>query len=132
MSISGRCACGAVSYKGDAEPRFSFHCQCRACQYLSGSGHASGFVYPREDLTLTGALLQWTRESGSGKGVTTHRCAICGSPVFNAPGAMPDVIMINPGTLDDPSQFQPQKILYPEEAQPWDQIHLPAQAGDSQ
>ena len=58
MSIrfQGGCACGAVHYESSAEPRFSFHCQCRQCQRSTGTGHASLLAVAAEALSVRGKL----------------------------------------------------------------------------
>ena len=129
MSVSGRCACGAVKYTA-ADPGFSFLCQCRACQLASGSGHLAQFVCPRDAFAIIGGTAAWTRQTESGNKVTKHVCAICTTPVYNEPSAAPDVVMIMAATLDDPRPFSPQKILYPESAAPWDHPSLAPQTGD--
>ena len=129
MSVTGRCACGAVKYSA-ADPGFSFLCQCRACQKVSGSGHLAQFVVPRDSFAMVGGTAAWTRETDSGNKVTRHACAICMSPIHAEPSAAPDVLMIAAATLDDPAKFTPQKILYPETAAPWDRPTHAPEIGD--
>lgn len=129
MSVTGRCACGAVKYTA-AEPRFAFLCQCRACQRASGSGHLAQFVSSRDGFALTGGTAAWERTTDSGNTVVKHVCAICTTPIYNEPSAAPDMVMIMAASLDDPSRFTPSKILYPDAAQPWDMPRLPADNGD--
>jgi len=114
-----------VRYEVTGAPGFSFICQCRACQRMSGAGHAAGFVVSRDALSVDGRLQYWARTADSGKTVTTFRCAICASPIYNAPGAMPDRVVVTPSSLDDPRPFTPQRIVHSDTAQPWDTIILP-------
>ena len=52
MTLTGRCYCGAVTYRSDGDPLWRAQCHCRECQYISGGGPnyflllpADGFVY---------------------------------------------------------------------------------------
>lgn len=128
MSIAGGCACGAVRYSGQVEPGFSFLCQCRSCQRSSGSGHLAQFVYPRTDFHVRGRTQSWTRQTDSGNTVTKFACATCLSPLWGAPSVAPDLVMIAAASLDDPTAFRPTKILYADEAAPWDCPAVPARA----
>lgn len=129
MSVTGTCACGAIRYTA-ADPGFSFLCQCRSCQLASGSGHLAQFVCNRDSFAITGGTAAWTRDADSGNRVTKHVCALCTTPIYNEPSAAPDVVMIMAASLDDPTQFTPDKILYRDAAQPWDCPGLPSRDGD--
>jgi len=121
--IAGGCQCGAVRYEGTAKMGFSYLCYCRSCQQTTGTGHAANFFYDKDNLTLSGELLPWKRVGASGQPVTTYRCKICRSLVIARPDtAAAGKLSIPAGTLDDPSQFRPKKLLFTEEAQPWDMI----------
>lgn len=124
-SRTGGCDCGAVRYDIKAAPGFAFFCQCRACQRMTGAGHSAGLFVNREALAVDGKLQYWARTADSGKTVTTFRCAICGCPIYSAPGAMPDKVAIAASSLDEPGGFIPQEIVHNKSAQPWDTITLP-------
>lgn len=116
----GGCACRAVRYKIDGAPGFSFHCQCRDCQYLSGTGHASAFIIKRDRLDVTGTLHWYERTAPSGNTVSFGFCPTCGTSVMNENTGYPKNYFVTPGTLDDPSIFSPTTILYREEGHGWD------------
>lgn len=123
MSIpfTGGCACGAIRYECSTEPVMSLNCHCRDCQRASGSAYASAIVVP----TASFQLLKGTPKYHSVKadsGHTTSRgfCPECGSPVLGKIAEEPDIMVIQAGSLDDPSWFQPAMDIYTSRAQPWD------------
>ena len=53
-----------------------------------------------------------------------HRrfCPECGSGILDEADALPGVVMVNAGTLDDRSWVKPLSEIYCKSAQPW--VHL--------
>lgn len=121
-AISGGCACGAVRYEIAGELDFSFLCQCRRCQRATGSGHAPEFQVKNENLTITGGLKSYDVPADSGATVSHRFCPECGSPILSATTRFPESSQIYAASLDDPSVFKPQKVIYSESAQPWDHV----------
>lgn len=119
-TITGGCMCGAIRYQTDADLRFTFHCQCRQCQHITGTGHASQFAVPRELVTLTGEPRYYDLKADSGNTVRSGFCPTCGNPILKTTSGYPDTLFIHAATLDDPSQFKPKKLAYTSTAQPWD------------
>ena len=119
-TISGGCACGAVRYQVNSKAGFSFHCQCRDCQRMSGTGHASAFICKDADTTVTGDLSWYERNAPSGNIVRAGFCGTCGSPVMNHNSGYPENLFVTAGSLDDPSEFQPTKIVHRDESYAWD------------
>ncbi len=120
--LTGGCTCGAVRYRSDAEPRFSFHCQYRQCQLMTGGGHASPMRVGADTLEVEGDLSVFARQSGSGNRRTNAFCPVCTSPVMTASDAYPEVRFVRAGTLDEPARFVPQRAVHGEGRQPWDHI----------
>ena len=52
---------------------------------------------------LSGELRTWTRPGDSGKDVTNNYCASCNNLMYVDAGAMPNIVIFKPGTLDDKS-----------------------------
>ncbi len=118
--MSGRCLCGAVTYTIDAEPAIQAVCHCSDCQRQSGSPYSVVVGVPREAVTLEGdSLATHTTQSGDGGDTVRNFCSACGSPIFSAPSAMPDLIFIKAGTLDDSSWLEPNIEIWRSSAQPW-------------
>lgn len=119
---TGGCACGAVRYTISGEPMFMNHCRCRDCQYKSGTGHGSYLTFSSKGVKLTGKATQWNLTADNGKTKTRSFCPTCGSPVFLTFPANPDIFVIHAASLDDPSRFKPQVVLYEARRYTWDPI----------
>ncbi|MEP1209384.1 MAG: GFA family protein [Rhizobiaceae bacterium] len=121
-TLTGGCACRSIRYVLSGAPGFSFHCQCRSCQYLSGTGHASAFICRSDDLGLSGKLTWYDRPAPSGNTVKSGFCPTCGTHVLNENTGFADNFFLTAATLDDPSQFNPTKVLYRDEGHHWDLV----------
>jgi hypothetical protein len=120
IKTEGGCACGSIRYQLAGKLGFSFHCQCRDCQHLSGSGHISVFICNKTSLQLTGKLTWYERVAASGNTVQSGFCAKCGSPVLNKNAGYADKLFVAAATLDDPSLFLPTKVVHREDGLSWD------------
>jgi hypothetical protein len=117
---SGGCSCGAVRYRASETPRFSFHCQCRQCQQATGTGHASLFAVPVDAVSLTGELRFYEQTADDGNTVSRGFCPLCGSPVVGKSSGHPDIMLFAAASLDDPTRFKPEKVVWSVSRQPWD------------
>jgi len=118
----GGCACGAVRYKTDAEPIMAGHCQCRKCQQLSGTGHASFAAFPAPAVEITGKLNYWSYQADSGNTASRGHCPVCGSMVIGKTSGFTDMVAIQLASLDDPAKVNPQMLFFNAKAQPWDHM----------
>ncbi len=116
----GGCACGAIRYEVRAESGFSMHCQCRQCQRITGSGHASQFMVAKEAVTLHGTPAYYEYRADSGNRVHSGFCPTCGSPLLKKTTGYPGMLFLHAASLDDPSLFKPQKVVWSASKQPWD------------
>ncbi|RYZ99529.1 MAG: aldehyde-activating protein [Moraxellaceae bacterium] len=120
---AGGCTCGAIRYEIDDKPIFMNHCQCRDCQQMSGTGHASYLTFPsRATVELKGLATHWDRIGESGSVKTNGFCPTCGSPVYLTFAAMPDLFTVHAASLDDPTKFNPQVLTYSAGGYEWDHI----------
>ena len=120
--ITGGCACGAIRYASTAEPSFSLICQCRQCQRATGGGHATAFVLPTDAVTVTGEVRFFDQQADSGNTVARGFCPTCGSPMMNRNSGYPRSLYVHAATLDDPSIFRPETVVFRAAAQPWDHV----------
>ena len=120
--IAGGCLCGKVRYSADAEPVFTGVCHCHNCQKESGSAFAIVIGIPRAALSVQGDLKTYRDKGDSGKAMLRRFCPNCGSTVMDEAEAMPGVVMVQVGTLDDPSWVKPASQIYCDSAQPWVQL----------
>jgi hypothetical protein len=120
---TGGCACGAIRYEAMSEPVFQNHCQCRDCQKRSGSGHTSYLTFPRRaEVTVTGDAKTWLVAGDSGNERAHAFCPACGTPVYLTFAAMPELIAVHAGSLDEPGRFDPQVVTYAVRGHAWDTI----------
>jgi hypothetical protein len=122
-TITGGCLCGAVRYAAEAADAPSATvCHCRDCQKFTGSVFAALVMLPKEALSLSGPLKTFSSLGGSGKPVLRHFCLECGSSIAEEPGSRPDVMILNVGTLDEPSIAKPGYEIFRDAAVPW--VHI--------
>ena len=113
MEVEGGCYCGAVRYKATGDPGMKIQCHCRECQYISCGapnlvmGMAEGgFTYSQ------GAAKAFQRKDLDNP-VTREFCGECGTHLLSKAPALPGMMLIKVGTLDDPSVFEgPQAAIY--------------------
>jgi hypothetical protein len=58
----------------------------------------------------------------SGKSIHRTFCPECGSSIADEADALPDMVMLSAGTLDDPGWVKPAMQIFCDSAQPW--VHL--------
>lgn len=117
---TGGCGCGAIRYQLDGEPVVMNDCYCRQCQRESGTGHGSHLTFVGAPVTVTGEASHWETVGEGGTRKRRGFCPSCGNPVYLSFPDMPDVFVASAGSLDDPSRYRPQQVLWASEAQSWD------------
>lgn len=117
--IRGDCLCGKTGYESEGEPVVMAACHCTDCKKHSGSAFGLYVGVPRDSLKTNGTELT-TFEGKGGTGNYFHRtfCGACGSSMYCAIGAAPDLLFIHAGTLDDATWVTP-------EVQAWSGRQLP-------
>jgi hypothetical protein len=96
---SGRCQCGAVSYRVEGNMRDVVVCHCGQCQ--RNHGYAPGYTAARKaDLTVNGEdNVAWYRSSEEAR---RGFCRTCGSSLFWESEAR-DTLSITAGSLNPPT-----------------------------
>jgi len=115
---TGRCLCGAVSFKLSAEPLLTRVCWCRDCQHLAANGTVNLLV-PADGLTISGPLAEHTKTADSGNEVTRQFCPSCGTHLFAKSSARPQFRVVRVGNLDEPSSVQPSMNIWAASAPRW-------------
>jgi hypothetical protein len=118
----GGCRCGAIRYEIAAEPMLAGQCQCLDCQRQTGGGHASFLAFPTAAVKLTGAPRFYEVEADSGSRVRRGFCPTCGSPVVAHSSGLPEMTTLSAGSLDDPSVFKPEFVVYTSRSHAWDRV----------
>jgi hypothetical protein len=119
MRMSGRCLCGQLTYAADAEPALICVCHCKDCQRQTGSAFATLVIVPNETFTASGQSKAFTQPGGSGKPVARRFCPACGSTVALDVSALPNMVLITSGTLDDTTFIKPTRNIFCSSAQSW-------------
>lgn len=119
MPIEGGCLCKAVRYRIDAEPIMMRLCWCRDCQYLAAGGASANVVFPTNAVTVTGELRDYVSIADSGNVMHRRFCPTCGTPVFSAAEARPNIVIVRAGTLDDPNVVKPALNIWTDSAPTW-------------
>lgn len=136
--VEGGCQCGAVRYRITANPLGVYNCHCSDCQKSSGATHSMSMPTRREHFEhLSGTLTAFDKSADSGRVVRMLGCTNCGTKLWNEPLASPAMVVVKPGTLDDPSWAVPVGNIWTESRLPWVAIdaalvNFPAQPTDRQ
>ncbi len=115
---TGRCLCGAVSFKLATEPLATRLCWCRDCQHLAANGTVNMLV-AADGLSVSGTLSEHMKTADSGNEVTRQFCPSCGTHLFAKSSARPAFRVVRVGTLDDPSSVQPSINIWAASAPSW-------------
>jgi len=118
--ITGRCHCGAITYRCDAPPLWQAHCHCESCRRTTGSAFASYFgVRDGTWVWTTGTPATHAAPAG------TQRlfCPACGTPLAYRSPRFPGETHIHAGTLDHAGQFRAEIHVHAAERQSWADIH---------
>jgi hypothetical protein len=113
MAIEGGCYCGSLRYRVDGDPVFKGQCHCRECQYISG-GHPNAVMGMAESgFKYTKGTPKAFRRSDLEKPVTREFCAECGTHILAKSSAVPGMVILKVGTLDDPGIYgSPQMVIF--------------------
>jgi hypothetical protein len=99
-SITGRCECGAVTYRVDGPVRDVFDCHCARCRRFTGH-HMAGTSAPVERIAIQDdGTLTWYSPHPT---VQYGFCGRCGSSLFWRAVERPDRLTITAGTIDQPT-----------------------------
>ena len=119
--ITGRCECGEVKYRVDAEITDFSHCHCSQCRRLHGAAFASFAGVPREAFNYnTGAFQVSSYDSSE-----THSrkfCGRCGSNILVELESEPDALYLTMGTMDGNPTLPPGYHIYVGSKAPWHTI----------
>lgn len=82
-------------------------------------------------MTLEGSPNIFSYDADNGHKVTHHFCQKCGAPLFNLNSHFDQAVYVLVGSMDDPSVFAPERIVFASSGQKWDRMdpELPGFAG---
>ena len=120
-AIEGRCLCDAVRYRIAGAPLAMYHCHCAQCRHASGASFATNLLVSSETFALTaGAEALASFESSPGK--RRYFCSRCGSPIYSAAEATPQIRSIRCGTVVGDPGVRPTAHIHVASKSPWFEI----------
>lgn len=123
--ITGRCYCGQVRYRANAQPMHQANCHCANCRRAAGAQAVAW---------ITVRAAEFTFEKGTPRRYRTDTqawrtfCEQCGTSLTYESDARPGEIDITTGSLDRPEDFPPNKDIFPEEKLAWVKLLSDGQA----
>ena len=111
-----------MHYTAEGTLVFADNCHCRDCQRVTGSGYMSVVAFARDAVKITGEVKYYKRKGDSGKDSYEGFCPECGARLLAYADAIVGLLMLQAGSLDDPTQYKPQMDIYTKSAQPWDHM----------
>ena len=76
-------------------------------------------IVAEDDLFLTGELKSFERIADSGFKLTQFFCPNCGNPIYALNERRPNHVVLFPGTLNDTSWFEMERVIWKSRAQAW-------------
>lgn len=116
---TGRCLCGAVTYRADAEPIAARMCWCRLCQFIGAGNATVNVVFPSDKVKAEGELRDFVSIADSGNRMHRRFCPNCGTHLFSEAEARPHLIIVRAGTLDNPEIARPEAAIWTGRAPSW-------------
>ena len=113
---TGRCLCGAVTYRFTGRPKWQGHCHCESCRRQTSSALASFIGVHADSFAWTGAE---PRAFASSPGVIRRFCATCGTPMSYEADRFPGEVHLYAASLDDPAAYRPRFHVFVAEQVPW-------------
>ncbi len=111
-NVTGRCLCGAVTYKFSGEGYGIISCHCKDCQRLHGIYNPM-FIVDKDTFAFTEDKgMAWYDSSAENE---RGFCSICGSALFMRQKNGPK-ILISAGNLDKTEHLKNVKNIFTEEA----------------
>jgi hypothetical protein len=122
--LTGGCLCGAVRYTVRAPVATLRACHCTNCQKSSGAAGTVNAVVPSASFRITKGATKKYDDSAthSGRTLSRHFCADCGSPIYSQRNPDPGFLVVRAGTLDDSSGMKIAGNIWTASARPWAHI----------
>jgi hypothetical protein len=128
--VRGSCLCGAVAYTITSPIEEMHHCHCSRCRKHHGAAFATYAQVARDGFAFTrGAML--VKSHRSSEQVERTFCGACGSNLQFLLDALPAVLWVAVGSLDDEPDRRPEAHIFVGSKAPWHEITdgLPRFAG---
>jgi len=111
VAYTGSCLCGGVKFRICSELAPIQVCHCGQCRKAQGGPFATNIPVLASALEFTaGEQLLKAYESSPGK--SRFFCSVCGSPIYSARDALPDVVRVRAGLVNEPLPVRPESHAY--------------------
>jgi hypothetical protein len=121
--VSGRCNCGNVTYEYVGEVGPANYCHCVDCRRSTGSAFNIGVRLDAAAFSISSvAPKAFTKRGDSGRELTRHFCAECGSPIYTSSPSHREYVYVKAGTLDDATIVEPTHQNWVVSAVAWSRI----------
>lgn len=114
--FSGRCLCGAVTYRCTAPPLWQGHCHCESCRRATASAFTSYFGMADGAWELAGLP---PAEYESSPGTIRSFCLRCGTQISYHSARFPGERHFFAATLDAPETYAPMRHYFWAEHLSW-------------
>lgn len=108
---SKKCFCEGVSFEIPEKPLLHFMCHCKDCDLL-WNGAYMGYVFPTEEVTLTGTKKTFKFDGGSGMKFEVDFCSSCGTKIASRPELVDGLTYIPAGFLKEEIEFTPHVEIF--------------------
>jgi len=105
--FTGKCLCGAVSYRSKDDPVITINCHCEDCRRSTGAVFGTNIMVPEAGFELSGEVKRYEHTADSGNLMTKHFCPNCGSLVYGTSTGRPNIVSIRAGSIDDVGKIAP-------------------------
>jgi hypothetical protein len=116
---TGRCLCGAVTFRCSEAPLWQGHCHCESCRRATAAPFTSY-------LGVRDGTWEWTGAKpatyASSPGVWRDFCPTCGTQMTYRAARYPGETHFFAATLDRPEDYAPTAHFHSAERMPW--LHL--------
>jgi hypothetical protein len=121
MKIDGRCHCGYVSFKAEADPETTTICNCTDCQTMSGAPfRAIVITHPGTFVLLSGKPTEYRKTADSGNIRPQGFCPRCGTALYSTADAeAPKAYAVRVGALRQRKELVPRRQGFVRSQQAW-------------
>ena len=120
LPLNGGCRCGAIRYRVNGVPAFTFACHCTDCRQLTASAFSIGLAVPDAGFAVIGGQPRmWTKIADSGKPSHQYWCAVCHGWTHTVAEGSPGMVVVRASTLDSSDWVRPVGQIFLRSAYPW-------------
>lgn len=114
-TLSGRCFCGALTWRTDSSILWGAFCHCEDCRRAASTDYVSWLGVPRPSITWSGPR-KFYRSSPK---VMRSFCGKCGAPASFETDVFPEETHLYASSLEDPHRYKPTAHIFWSERLPW-------------